>query len=141
MQENRWNKWKYILMIHGYLSYSKIGKLYFFFLSFGAFKFKSLFFLNLHKYTTLQAYYKPKLLRQNNDCVRCGKYSLPLVGNIKYPPLLCQILQFPTTWTLTSYGKEPQQSGSKRGRVKRIPPNKQTDNNKIIMTKSTKRSS
>ena len=38
---------------------------------------------------------------------------------------------------LTSYGKEPQQSVILRGRAKRIPPNKHTDSNKMIMTKFT----
>ena len=59
--------------------------------------------------------------------------SLPLVVNSKCSPLPCQMLRFP----LKSYGKEPQQSVSKRGRAKRIPTNEHTENNKTIMTKST----
>ena len=71
------------------------------------------------------------------DCVRCWKYSLPLVRNLMWPPLLCKILRFPTTWTwtLTSYGKEPHQSVSKRGRAKQILPVEQTYNNKTYSNK------
>ena len=57
---------------------------------------------NLHNYTNLLAYYKYKFSRKknqwNNDCIRCEKHSLPLMGNPKCPPLLCQILRFLITW-------------------------------------------